>query len=157
MNAFDIYEVLVDAPKQRSLEFNYFATEKASKVPGSIIWKLLFFFLSLKKFSTFSSFMFGVCVIYSIWVTQKFSQHLHQGPLVCSTWSMNKGFAGCSSSAATSGNVAASGPCFSHQFQSFLFWLLWYFILSEVIFTIFSNESYEEKGKRWEKERDKKK
>lgn len=37
MNEFDIYEVLVDAPKQRSLQFNYFAAEKEGKVPGSII------------------------------------------------------------------------------------------------------------------------
>lgn len=145
---FDIYEVLVDAPKQRHLKINYFATEKEphnSKVPGSKA-------PSSKRFSKFSSLLFGgMCVIYSTCFNQKIhSQYLHKRPFVHSTGTTNKVFACCSSSAATSGNAATSGPCFPRQFQSFWFWLLWCFILSEVISAIFSNTSYEEKGKRWE-------
>ena len=67
MNAFDIYEVLVDAPKQRSLEFNYFATEKASKVPGSIIWKLLFFFSVIKEIFHVQFFhVWGMCYLFHL-------------------------------------------------------------------------------------------
>lgn len=66
---FDIYEVLINAPKQRHLKINYFATEKEShnsKVPGSkallskrffqvqfsLIWGMyLFHLLQPKKFT----------------------------------------------------------------------------------------------------------
>lgn len=57
---FDMYEVLVDATKQRHLKINYFATEKEphnSKVPGSQV-------PSSKRFSKFSSLLFGVCVLF---------------------------------------------------------------------------------------------
>lgn len=100
--------------------------------------------------SSVLSYLGCVCYLFHLLKTKNSQSVSSQGASVRSTWTINKIFAGCNSLAATSGKAAASGPCFPHQLRSFWSWFLWCFIPSEVISTIFSNTSYEEKGKRWE-------
>lgn len=84
---FDIYEVLVDAPKQRSLKFNYFATEKDphnSKAPGSII-SLLFSVIKEIFPSSVLSCLGYVCYLFHLLKTKNSQSKFTVKIFVCST------------------------------------------------------------------------
>lgn len=126
-------------PKAEDLEIQLLFCWKGTshqQSPRQHIFTTFFFFLSSKRSSKFSSLLLGyVCYLFHLLKTKIQSQHLQKRPLVCSILTKNKFFAGC----LLGGHL---WKCCHIWFSpspsvSEWFWLLWSFILSEVISTMF--------------------
>lgn len=133
-NEFDIYEVLGDAPKQRSLGVNHSSNAREphySKFHSC-------FFSVIKEIFQVQSFLFGVWVLFIPHAQNTTSQATSSQGALCSLLSTINNLVcwlpllGC-----PSGNVATTHPHCPLQFQGLCFWLLGCLILSEVPPTIY--------------------